>query len=76
MKKLSPTCRESYREICAGIGEDLGSARCRAIRAHIRGCSNCLSYLEGLKKTISLYRAYPTPKHKPLRYTLPRTPGG
>jgi len=76
MKNLPPSCRETYREICAGIGEELNSERCRAIRKHIRGCANCTAYLAGLKKTIGLYRAYPTPKHTPLRYTLRRTRRG
>jgi hypothetical protein len=67
MSKTGPTCRESIKQICAGIGEELNSPRCRQIRSHIRGCSNCSAYLEALRKTIGLYRAYPTPKHSPRR---------
>ena len=73
MKKSSPTCRETYKTICAGIGEELDSPRCREIRAHIRGCRDCSTYLKELKTTIGLYRAYPTPKHSRFKLKLPRS---
>ena len=71
MKKADSSCGESMKNICAGIGEELDSPRCRRIRAHIRRCPNCSAYLESLRMTIGLYRAYPTPSHTPVKLKLP-----
>jgi hypothetical protein len=55
-------CREIYRHICENLDTDLGSEQCREIRAHIEKCDNCTAYLDSLKKTVYLYRTYPTPR--------------
>jgi|GEM_PF-560710 len=58
-KKL--TCREIAEHVCAELDEGMNSARCRAIRRHLETCPNCASYLNSLKTTVKLYRAYPAP---------------
>jgi predicted anti-sigma-YlaC factor YlaD len=55
-------CRSVYKHICENLDADINSAQCREIRAHIAGCDNCTAYLDSLKKTVHLYRAYPTPR--------------
>lgn len=62
MKKSASRCTGTLKQICENLGEALGSARCRAIRDHLRTCKNCSAYLDSLKKTGRLYRLYPTPK--------------
>jgi predicted anti-sigma-YlaC factor YlaD len=59
-------CREIYRHICENLDTDLESEQCREIREHIGKCDNCTAYLDSLKKTVYLYRTYPTP-HVPAR---------
>ena len=55
-------CRSVYKHICENLDADINSAQCREIRAHIAECDNCTAYLDSLKKTVYLYRAYPTPR--------------
>jgi len=59
------TCKHVYRHICESLDEGMNSARCRAIKRHLSGCSQCRAYLKSLKQTIRLYRASP-------RTALPR----
>ncbi len=59
-------CSDVYRYICANLDENLDSARCRQIKRHIAECPDCSAYLDSLRKTIFLYRTYPTP-------TIPRS---
>ncbi len=56
-----PTCTTVFRHICENLDADLNSPQCRAIKAHIDDCPNCVAYLDSLKKTVSLYRVYPVP---------------
>ena len=67
MTKRSTSCREAFRKICSESGQDLDSPECRSIKAHIRRCGNCSSLLEGIEKTVELYRRYPTPPHQKIR---------
>jgi len=60
MKKKFSTCRDAYDQICDNLGQDL--KHCREIKRHLAGCPNCVAYLDSLKKTITLYREYPSPK--------------
>ncbi|MCX6136333.1 MAG: hypothetical protein NTV54_02405 [Ignavibacteriales bacterium] len=69
-------CRSVYKHICENLDADIDSAKCRRIRAHIEECENCTAYLDSLKKTVYLYRAYPTPlvstnAHKELIAKIP-----
>ncbi len=59
-------CSDVYLYICTNLDQNLNSARCRRIKAHIAECPDCSAYLDSLRKTIYLYRAYPTP-------TIPRS---
>jgi hypothetical protein len=68
-------CRSAYKHICQNLDADINSSQCREIRAHIESCSNCTAYLDSVKKTVYLYRAYPTPRvsaqtHKKLIATI------
>ncbi len=58
-------CNDVYLYICTNLDQNLNSARCRRIKRHIAECPDCSAYLDSLRKTISLYREYPTP-HIPL----------
>ncbi len=55
------SCRKAFRFICENLDADLNSPECREIREHVEGCANCTAYLASLKRTVSLYRAYPAP---------------
>jgi predicted anti-sigma-YlaC factor YlaD len=54
-------CREVYKYVCTNLDQNLNSARCRRIKKHLSECPDCAAYLDSLRKTISLYREYPTP---------------
>lgn len=58
-------CSDVYLYICTNLDQNLNSARCRRIKKHIAGCPDCSAYLDSLRKTVSLYRAYPTPRVPP-----------
>lgn len=61
MKKKFVQCRDVFEHICNNLDVKLDSPECRAIKRHIERCPNCVAYLDGLKKTILLYREYPNP---------------
>ncbi len=72
-------CRKVFRFICENLDASLDSPRCREIRHHIAGCRSCTAYLDSLKKTVALYRAYPVPVVSPelsqsILASLPRLP--
>ncbi len=54
-------CSDVYLYICTNLDANLNSARCRQIKKHIAECPDCGAYLDSLRKTIYLYREYPTP---------------
>ena len=58
----SLSCSEVYDHLCDNLDEKLNSESCRQIKAHIADCENCTALLDSLKKTVYLYRHYPTPK--------------
>jgi RNA polymerase sigma-70 factor (ECF subfamily) len=62
MKKKPVTCKEVFNHICENLDEKINSPQCREIRRHLDRCPNCVAYLDSLKKTIRLYRAYPQPR--------------
>ncbi len=67
MKKNPAACRKAFRKICADLGRDLNSPECRPIRTHISRCPRCSARLDSMKKTVTLFRLYPTPPHRKLR---------
>jgi hypothetical protein len=62
MKRRQLTCKESLAHICGEMDEHIDSPKCREIKKHLEACPNCAAYLDGLKKTVRLYRDYPCPK--------------
>lgn len=56
------SCAEIYTHLCDNLDARLDSDECRKIKAHIAECENCTALLDSLKKTVFLYRKYPTPK--------------
>ncbi|MFH0990070.1 MAG: hypothetical protein V1799_08650 [bacterium] len=62
MKKKTISCSGTLKHICDQLGEHRDSATCREIQNHLAGCPECSAYLDSLKKTIHLYKEYPTPK--------------
>jgi hypothetical protein len=55
-------CRDVALHICENLDEKINSPICRAIKKHLQECPDCSGNLFSLKKTIKLYRRYPTPK--------------
>ena len=49
-------CKEVYEYVCENLDEQPDSPRCRQIRRHLESCPSCQTYLDGLKKTVALYR--------------------
>jgi hypothetical protein len=75
MKRKVIQCKDVFEYVCTNLDEGLNSPKCRQIKEHIHQCSNCVAYLDGLKKTIRLYRECPSPKlpnmiHRQLIATL------
>jgi hypothetical protein len=62
MKHLTTRCRNVFRHICDRLDADLDSRQCRAIKRHLDGCPDCVTYLRSLKQTVELYRRYPLPR--------------
>jgi len=59
MKNTTTKCKDVFNYICDKLDQDLNSPQCRTIKKHLDDCPNCLAYLDSLKKTILLYKAYP-----------------
>jgi predicted anti-sigma-YlaC factor YlaD len=57
-----PKCSDVFKHICDKLDKDLNSTECRAIKKHLDDCPDCTVYMNSLKKTIELYRAYPEPR--------------
>jgi hypothetical protein len=55
-------CKEVTKHVCEHLDEKMNSPRCRQIRKHLQGCPDCTAYLDGLKKTIELYRNISNPR--------------
>ena len=62
MKTKQSSCEEIAKYICNEMDEHINSPKCRAIKKHLETCPNCTAYLDSLKKTVRLYREYPSPK--------------
>ncbi len=62
MTKKAVTHRDVLKHICDNLDLKPNSKRCREMKKHLSGCPDCLAYLDSVKKTISLYKLYPTPK--------------
>lgn len=76
-------CKDAYLFICDNLDENLESPRCRQIRRHLDSCPACRSFLQSVKRTVSLFRTEPTPHvpaatHRVLMkaITALRPPGG
>jgi predicted anti-sigma-YlaC factor YlaD len=62
MTENTITCDEVHEHICNNLDEELNSPHCKAIRAHLNKCHDCSDYLKSVKKTIHLYKEYPSPR--------------
>ncbi len=49
-------------QICDKFDQHLKSPACRGLRRHLSNCPECAAYLDSIRKTVSLYRRYPTPR--------------
>ncbi len=56
------SCGKVYEHLCENLDSKLDSESCRQIKAHIKGCKNCSALLDSLKKTVYLYKQYPSPE--------------
>ncbi len=56
------SCADIYRHLCENLDAKLENDACREIRKRIDSCENCTALLDSLKKTVYLYREYPTPE--------------
>jgi hypothetical protein len=55
-------CRDVALHICENLDEKINSPLCHEIKRHLQECPDCSGNLVSLKKTVKLYRRYPTPK--------------
>jgi hypothetical protein len=55
-------CNEVIKHVCEHLDEKMNSPQCRQIRKHLQECRDCTAYLNGLKKTIELYRTISNPR--------------
>ncbi len=55
-------CAQTLRYICDNLDAEVNSPKCIEISRHLEDCSDCTAYLDSMKKTISMYRRYPTEK--------------
>ena len=62
MKPRKTHCSEMARYLCENLTEGLNSKKCRALRKHLAECPNCTAYLDSLRKTVLLYKAYRSPR--------------
>ncbi|MBN1352991.1 hypothetical protein JXJ21_26610 [candidate division KSB1 bacterium] len=58
-------CLRNLKELCARIGEDINSAKCRELKAHLEQCPTCCAYVDSVKKTIFLYQLLEDEKDVP-----------
>jgi len=78
-RELAVRCEEVTKHVCEHLDEQMDSPRCRQLRKHLQECPDCTAYLDGLKKTIKLYRNISTPRvsqsvHKELLAALKLDP--
>jgi hypothetical protein len=62
------SCKDAANYICENLDEQIDSPVCREIKKHLQNCPDCSLNLADLKKTISLYRRYPSPKLTSIRH--------
>ncbi len=55
------SCARVYEHLCENLDSKLDSESCRRIKAHMKECSDCSALLDSLKKTVYLYKQYPSP---------------
>lgn len=55
------TCKQTLKYICENLDQKINSSKCREIGKHFDSCPDCKTYLDSLKKTVSLYKAYKNP---------------
>lgn len=79
MKKKLTNCKDVYKHLCDNLDERLNTPECREFKEHLAHCPNCTAYLDSLKKTVYLYRHYPTPsfaqKKRRALYAVLKLPG-
>ena len=56
------SCAEVYTHLCDNLDSKLETEACRKIKEHIAECEHCSALLDSMKKTVFLYKKYPTPK--------------
>lgn len=56
------SCSEVYTHLCDNLDSQLDTESCRIIKEHLKECDNCSAMLDSLKKTVYLYKNYPTPE--------------
>ncbi|MBI5021850.1 MAG: hypothetical protein HZB59_10480 [Ignavibacteriales bacterium] len=61
-KKIDTKCGDVFTYICDKLDQNIDSPKCRIIKKHLDECPKCTAYLDSLKRTILLYRAYPPAK--------------
>ncbi len=49
-------CRQVLHRICEYIDGELDAAACAELEAHLAECPDCRTLLDGLRKTVALYR--------------------
>jgi len=64
MKNMNTTKKTDDKHHCRGMGgvfsryldKELAQKACRQLEHHLKGCPDCQTYFDTLKKTVTLYR--------------------
>ncbi len=43
-----------FSQVCDHLGDDINSPMCKEIKEHLENCSDCTSYIDSIKKAVSL----------------------
>lgn len=57
-KAMDKDARDRILNICTELGEDMNSPNCRKLREYVKTCPDSQAFVDSVRKTINLYRAY------------------
>ena len=55
---MNEELKKRILNICDELGEEMDSPNCRKLREHVQSCPDSQAFVDSVKKTIQLYRAY------------------
>jgi len=51
-------CEAIFARLSEYLDEELPTATCEELESHIQNCAPCVEFVESLKKSVGLHRAY------------------